>query len=198
MANCTECDKELTGRQRVCCSERCRHLKYRKSRKCERCGSPTRTDARFCSKQCGGVHRRKPPKPKIERQKKRQHWPQSKVRLPLCVVCGERFATPTTAMTCSAECREVKRLDDRRAEKQARRARQKDAFVARVYRRKVYERDGWTCQLCNAEVDRTARAPAPLAPTIDHIVPLARGGTHEPANVQTAHFICNSRKRDAA
>jgi 5-methylcytosine-specific restriction endonuclease McrA len=36
--------------------------------------------------------------------------------------------------------------------------------------------------------------PEPLAPTIDHIIALANGGTHEPTNVQCAHFICNATK----
>lgn len=61
-----------------------------------------------------------------------------------------------------------------------------------VYRSKIFERDGWRCQLCRKPVRRTAVVPHPLAPTLDHIVPLAAGGLHEPANVQTAHFICNS------
>jgi 5-methylcytosine-specific restriction endonuclease McrA len=29
---------------------------------------------------------------------------------------------------------------------------------------------------------------------LDHIVPLARGGTHEPRNVQVSHARCNNRK----
>jgi len=35
-----------------------------------------------------------------------------------------------------------------------------------------------------------------LAPVIDHIVPLALGGEHAHYNVQAAHFMCNSEKRD--
>jgi 5-methylcytosine-specific restriction endonuclease McrA len=35
-----------------------------------------------------------------------------------------------------------------------------------------------------------------MAPTIDHVLALAAGGTHEMANVQAAHFICNSLKGD--
>jgi len=34
----------------------------------------------------------------------------------------------------------------------------------------------------------------PMSLSIDHIIPLANGGTHEPKNVQIAHFICNSIK----
>jgi 5-methylcytosine-specific restriction endonuclease McrA len=36
--------------------------------------------------------------------------------------------------------------------------------------------------------------PHPKAPTIDHIVPLAAGGDDIKANVQLAHFLCNSVK----
>jgi len=36
--------------------------------------------------------------------------------------------------------------------------------------------------------------PHPKAPTIDHVIPLAQGGTHEPLNCRAAHFLCNSLK----
>jgi 5-methylcytosine-specific restriction endonuclease McrA len=85
-------------------------------------------------------------------------------------------------------------LADRQEEKAVRRARKRGAFVANVSRLAIFERDGWVCQLCKEPLDREAQAPAPLSPTIDHIVPLAVGGTHEPRNVQAAHFICNSVK----
>jgi len=72
------------------------------------------------------------------------------------------------------------------------------AFVAAVSPVEIFERDGWRCQLCRKALLRDAVVPHPLAPTIDHIVPLACGGSHEPRNVQAAHFMCNSRKRDGA
>lgn len=68
-----------------------------------------------------------------------------------------------------------------------RRARKMAAFVAPVDTDAIYARDGGICQLCGTPVQRTAA-------TLDHIVPLSRGGTHEPANVQIAHGPCNSRK----
>jgi 5-methylcytosine-specific restriction endonuclease McrA len=36
------------------------------------------------------------------------------------------------------------------------------------------------------------------SPTIDHIIPLSRGGVDGPVNVQAAHFGCNSRKNNRA
>ena len=63
-------------------------------------------------------------------------------------------------------------------------------------RHAIYERDGWTCRICGDPVNRDAKVPELDAPTIDHVVPLARGGAHAPENWQTAHFYCNSDKRD--
>lgn len=62
----------------------------------------------------------------------------------------------------------------------------------------VFERDSWTCQICAEPVLRqSADVYHDLIPTLDHIVPLARGGTHTYDNVQCAHWICNSRKCDS-
>lgn len=58
----------------------------------------------------------------------------------------------------------------------------------------VFERDGWMCKLCDGPLDRDQRAPHPLSPSIDHIVPLAVGGSHLYENVQAAHLGCNVRK----
>ncbi|WP_090014721.1 HNH endonuclease [Lentzea albidocapillata] len=63
-----------------------------------------------------------------------------------------------------------------------------DIVVDRV---DLYERDGWTCQLCDAPVDRDKAWPHPLSVTLDHIQPIARGGHHSGANLQTAHWECN-------
>lgn len=63
-----------------------------------------------------------------------------------------------------------------------------------VYRRRVFERDGWRCQLCGKKTDRNATVPSPNAPVLDHIIPLACGGDHSYVNTQTAHFSCNSLK----
>lgn len=109
-----------------------------------------------------------------------------------CVRCGSMYLAEDytdKARFCSRACYRGDAKDRRRARKRA-------AYVADVSRTRIFERDGWRCQLCRKLVRRDAVVPHPLAPTIDHIVALNRGGTHEPANVQCAHFICNSRKSD--
>lgn len=61
----------------------------------------------------------------------------------------------------------------------------------------VMKRDGGLCKLCGRPVDTTDRRGNGLGyyyPTIDHIVPLSKGGEHVMSNVQLSHMICNSRK----
>lgn len=53
----------------------------------------------------------------------------------------------------------------------------------------VLERDDGVCGICGDDVD-------PLNFHVDHIIPLARGGSHTYGNVQVAHPSCNCRKRD--
>lgn len=36
----------------------------------------------------------------------------------------------------------------------------------------------------------------PKYPSIDHIIPISKGGAHTWENVQVAHFECNPNKRD--
>jgi 5-methylcytosine-specific restriction endonuclease McrA len=53
------------------------------------------------------------------------------------------------------------------------------------------------CALCGRPVDFTKKFPDPLSPTVDHIIPISKGG-HPFAmeNLQLAHFICNREKSD--
>lgn len=51
-----------------------------------------------------------------------------------------------------------------------------------------------TCPLCGDTMDRTINYPDPLSASVDHIVPLSLGGTHEQANLQWTHLVCNIRK----
>lgn len=113
-----------------------------------------------------------------------------------CRVCEAWFVSTSRDVTCSAECQSVRHRDQRNEHKLRRRARQKDAFVAPVFRRKIFAADGYRCHLCRSLTDRDQVVPHPKAPTIDHVIPLAAGGTHEPSNCRTACFACNSTKGD--
>ena len=53
------------------------------------------------------------------------------------------------------------------------------------------------CGICGRPVDKTLRYPDPMAPCIDHIIPIARGGhPSDIDNLQLAHWACNRQKAD--
>jgi hypothetical protein len=61
----------------------------------------------------------------------------------------------------------------------------------------IGERDNWLCGICcdaSHPVDPTRKRPDPLAPSIDHITPVSRGGDHTRGNVQISHWFCNQEK----
>lgn len=53
------------------------------------------------------------------------------------------------------------------------------------------------CAICGQPVDKTLPQLDPMAPEVDEILPVSRGGDpYAWTNVQLAHRICNQRKGD--
>jgi 5-methylcytosine-specific restriction endonuclease McrA len=59
----------------------------------------------------------------------------------------------------------------------------------------VHERDHWTCAYCGRSVSKTPPCSALLA-TVDHIMPVSRGGASSWTNLVSACRECNGRKAD--
>jgi len=107
-----------------------------------------------------------------------------------CIECGAPFVKQNSMTRyCTKACA-------RHASSARRRAREHGMKVSPVSRYRIYERDNWTCYLCGYPVDRTATVPTLDAPVLDHVIALATGGEHAESNLKTAHFYCNSVKRD--
>lgn len=145
------------------------------ARECAHCGGAlTGNQSRFCSERCC--------------------WRavQGTPVLRSCLVCKTEFDFRGTGATCSKECANSLK----RHHGQIRRAREYDYTRPReiFYDREIFTRDDWHCQLCLKPVARNRVHPYPLAPTIDHIIPLSRGGLHIRKNVQLAHARCNCKK----
>lgn len=60
----------------------------------------------------------------------------------------------------------------------------------------VFEFHNWICVICGSSIDKNIRFPDENAATLEHIVPLSRGGKHEWSNVAPAHAKCNYDKDD--
>lgn len=108
-----------------------------------------------------------------------------------CVVCSASFNPRANQITCSTDCRKVHlgRLGDHRS-----RATHFGVAYERLDRLEIFERDAWTCGICELPVDQGLAFPDPGSPTLDHVVPMSRGGGHVQGNVQLAHFYCNTVK----
>lgn len=57
-------------------------------------------------------------------------------------------------------------------------------------------RDFLICGICDRPVDPDLAWPEHRSATVDHILPVAHGGTDDLDNLQLAHFACNSTKQN--
>lgn len=155
---------------------------------CITCGAsihPTTLKARkFCSEQCLRDHHNPI---RIAADSARRAISRSGGA---CDRCGAIFnRTKSNARFCSKTCNMAFHTS-------AHRSRVRGVDAERFRHVDVFERDGWVCQLCGSPVDPALRGQTSLAPSLDHIIPISRGGAHTMANTQLAHFGCNARKRD--
>lgn len=155
---------------------------------CPNCGSqftPRATGAqKFCSKSCGyNFHRDRSTRQCSEGECARPVRARG-----LCSMHYRRWARATGR-------EKAPEWDDRRrANYHKRRALKKKLPAADIRPLDIYERDSWVCGLCGDGIDPDAAWPDPLSASLDHILPLSKGGHHVPENVQAAHLSCNVRK----
>mgnify|MGYP001564125414 CR=1 FL=1 len=112
------------------------------------------------------------------------------VAVPCAVCASDVLAYPgrtVRAKCCSAECRDtyVAGLPKRVS---------KSFYVSKSNRAAIYQRDGWTCQLCFEPVQSDLDPLDNWAPSLDHIICQSWTETpdHSPENLRLAHRWCNS------
>lgn len=127
---------------------------------------------------------------------------QSEVKI--CEQCGEEFIARNSRHKrfCSDNCatRYANHLKDHRRKKKIRANGNVDPSITLE---KLYKRDKGVCQICGitcdwedkTEINRTFIA-GKTYPSIDHKIPLAKGGQHTWENVQLLCRGCNSIKSD--
>lgn len=200
---CLTCDVEIRDRKgrgpgRKYCSHRCANARQRHRAlcrpdhcriyvfACECCGvaNVSRRARRFCNSRCYD---------KYYNETTRQH-PQPaaakrQTELRSCPRCGETFSTIWKhQVCCSKRCAKA-------LEKQRRRVTSGNRNGSdRIGITQLARRDNWTCHLCSGPVNRGKFTGHYLDATIDHLVPVSKGGRHVWGNVRLAHFICNSRR----
>lgn len=110
-----------------------------------------------------------------------------------CKVCDSFFmAKNKHQLYCSIHCRN--KHHNRYKDKRIYRNGKPDLSITLT---KLYMRDNGICQLCGRHIDFDCDSNSKHYPSIDHIKPIAKGGTHTWDNVQLACRQCNSIKSDS-
>lgn len=110
-----------------------------------------------------------------------------------CLECGEPFTTSRSrARYCSPVCA---KQNERRVQ------RLKNSGCSLILDRditvdKLFRMQDGRCANCGKELNLSTHYQSSNAPTIDHIIPIVRGGTHSWGNVQMLCLSCNSSKGD--
>lgn len=134
----------------------------------------------------------------------------------ICKVCGKEYTLreymESTGLRyyrdsgyCSAECRDAHTKERAKISHKGRRDSHRHrarkygcAYDPSVTLKKLIKRDGLRCKICGKMCDLNDHSwseySGPTYPSIDHIVPMSKGGGHVWGNVQVAHIICNSEK----
>lgn len=144
------------------------------------------------------IERCNTPCPKCKELEKDKALVQLEFIFKKCKRCGLEFITLSdTALYCSKKCRQ--KIKPRTGGYRHRARHYGVYYDPSVTLQKVIKRDHNTCQICGKPCDPTDLSwgtSGPMYPSIDHIVALKNGGAHAWGNVQLAHIICNSYKRD--
>jgi hypothetical protein len=117
------------------------------------------------------------------------------IRLFECEGCGKEGIK-----ICAFEPRYCSKACSKRTQKRTRKDRQRATRTSKRIDKipigKLISRDGGRCYHCGDQVRLDVELTHPLAPTRDHFIPLARGGSHTWDNLVLAHRRCNCEKRD--
>lgn len=132
-----------------------------------------------------------------------------------CRTCGIEFFRPRSAVNkisfCSQYCRVnnetvISKRDREAAFKESR----KREFTKWLGKRRhskmlsghkidpyiVYDLFKWVCIVCDQSISKDHPENHPESVSLEHVIPLSKGGTHTWFNVGPAHTRCNAQKND--
>ena len=151
-------------------------------------------------------------KQKAEIQKILDFWDEMQKPKPLkkdivisrCKICNKPFVKDNGhSAYCSEDCARKGRRIKEAKKNDVRLRRMKESEMDDISLGELYERDNGVCWICGevCDLDDCFWADGTFFaggsyPSIDHVIPIAKGGTHKWENVRLAHRICNSLKRD--
>ena len=126
-----------------------------------------------------------------------------------CKYCGKKFNTKfkESKVYCSKEC--INKMNNFRSKiqegKRADKIKNNGDIDKDITLPKLYEKHKGICMICGEKCDYNDYVKNEKGhfisggkyPSIDHIIPISKGGTHTWGNVQLACRICNTYKNDS-
>ena len=186
MTRCVVCGEEMAqarlGRPKLYCSFRCKEAtpKAQAAKKLRAAKYRDRPDRREEARQRTADWRAADPERAKRTEKERyQRHHDARVDAARAYREANREKTRATARAYGKAHPDVVWRSDAN-----RRARERAAFVEAGDRALIYERDRGVCGICGKVVTREDAS-------VDHIVPLSKGGEHSYANTRLAHTRCN-------
>lgn len=199
---CEWCGAEYwtgNGKAKYCCDE-CRKAAYKEKQKEWRdTHKGYAREWRDNNPDYGKVWAEAHPGYDTERARKRRGTAEHKR---ICPVCGKEFTTMLPQkICCSSECSRKKRNRQHNRDRRYKKLLENGDIDKSITLDKLIKRDNGICYLCGAAVNLNdytlingIKQVGPMYPSIDHVIPVARGGTHTWNNVKLAHLMCNVKK----
>lgn len=199
VTHCLHCQKPLKQNKnntRRTCSRACRDqlaysnrkAKGQRSVTCEHCGqafTTGRKSQRFCSSKCR----------LIVAKQNYTYTPRTEPKVLTCGWCGEDVIVPPN-FTSNRKYHPDCKIQAKRARYRIKTVKRQSRTVkpSRLSADQVLALYGPNCSICHEPIDDTLPRTSKLGLTVDHVIPLSKGGLDTIDNMRPAHWVCNVRK----
>jgi 5-methylcytosine-specific restriction endonuclease McrA len=162
---------------------------------CEVCGSVFDVGRRkkYCSANCYLEANRRQALQKAELM--RSLRPETKLQT--CGWCSEVIEVPSSYTGTKVYHDVCRKQATRHRNRKKTVKRQGAKTVERIDIFLLAERDNFVCHICLGLVDMSVSRVSRFGATVDHVMPISKGGLDTLDNVRLAHWICNIRKSNS-
>lgn len=203
---CSEECKKINNKKMMYLSSR-RHAKRKQLNKkgvCKICGKEffkNGINTKCCSDECRLINKKRSKQAHSQRKELKRKL--KRISLKKCLVCGKDFEGHGNKYFCSENCAILHRKMKKSERKITKRFAGREIDLT-ITLDELIKRDNNICYICGKPCDGSDFVVkngyticGNQYPSIDHVIPASKGGTHTWNNVRLAHRLCNSYKCDS-